>query len=238
MCDPLTIAGAALTLGSTFLSSRAAKQQADARNKASQAELARQEGFKKQAADAFNASVGQFSRGAQDKQIQVIQDERNQGFQDVLDNADFGVSDLPLSESAPKIVGSSAATQLSDTLAKGRERARALANLGAFSESNFLNNIALGRTDQDLARFGSFSAGSQNLLPGELDVANRQGSGLAAGADILGALGTVASTAGAFGYNPFSSAATGTSALPDVLRSVPPVPAPKPPTPSSFFALR
>ena len=225
LCDPISIAGIALTVGSTFLSQRAAQKVGNARNRANSEEAFRQEGFRRQQAGAFEDTSSGFNRKDQDDGIDTAALAREESFTDNL--ASFNPGDIPTAGSAPRIVQENLAKELNRSLGEGKSFAQRLARLGAAGENQFGNQLTLGRGAQEQARLGSFSAGSSRILPLEFHAANQQGAGLRTAADITGALGSVANLAGATG-GVTADPATGTSAFPDILRPTPPIPVRRP----------
>ena len=225
MCDPISIAGVALTVGSTLLSQRAASKVQKARNNASSAEALRQEEFRRQQAAAFDDTSKGFNRKDQDAGIDTAALAREDSFTENLRT--FSPGDVPTAGSAPRIVRENLANELNRSLGEGKSFAKRLARFGASGENQFGNQVTLGRGAQDQARLGGFSAGSSGILPLEFQAANQKGAGLRTAADITGALGSVANLAGATGGLTAGSA-TGTSAFPNLLRPTPPLPVRRP----------
>ncbi len=225
LCNPLAIASIALTVGSTFLSQRAANKVQSARNSASSAEALRQEEFRRQQAEAFDDTSSGFNREDQDAGIDTAALAREDSFTENLKT--FRPGDVPTTGSAPKIVRENLAKELNRSLGEGKSFAQRLARFGAPGENQFGNRVTLGRGEQDQARLGGFSAGSSRVLPLEFLAANQRGAGLRTAADITGALGSVANLAGATG-GVTAGPATGTSNFPDILRPNPPIPVRRP----------
>ncbi len=227
MCDPISIAGVALTVGSTLLSQRAASKVQKARNNASSAEALRQEEFRRQQAAAFDDTSKGFNRKDQEAGIDTAALAREDSFTENLRT--FSPGDVPTAGSAPRIVRENLANELNRSLGEGKSFAKRLARFGASGENQFGNQVTLGRGAQDQARLGGFSAGSSGILPLEFQAANQKGAGLRTAADITGALGSVANLAGAVGAKlPTFGSATGTSAFPNLLRPTPPLPVRRP----------
>ncbi len=225
LCEPASIAGAAMIIGSTLLSQQAASKVQKARNSASSAEALRQEDFRRQQAAAFDTTSEGFTRKRQDEGINTAALAREESLGGNLKG--FSPGDVPTTGSAPKIVQENLAKELSRSLGEGKDFAKRLARFGAVGENQFGNTVTLGRGAQDQARLGGFSAGSSSILPLEFQAANQKGAGLSTAAGILGGLGSAANVAGATGGLTFGSA-TGESAFPNLLRPVPPLPLRKP----------
>ena len=225
MCDPVSIAGVALTIGSTLLSQRAAQKVGKARNSANSAEALRQEGFRRQQAAAFEDTSSGFNRKDQDAGIDTAALAREDSFTENLRT--FSPGDVPTAGSAPRIVQENLAKELNRSLGEGKGFAKRLARFGASGENQFGNQVTLGRGAQEQARLGGFSAGSSRILPLDFLAANQKGAGLRTAAGITGALGSVANLAGATGGLTFGPA-TGTSSVPNILRPKPPIPVRRP----------
>lgn len=201
MCDPLTIAGLALTAGSTVANYMGNQQVMNARNDALRAERIRQAGLDKEAA-ALNVH-------AQDKyqDFQGQEGARAAELGDYFSNqtvpepaADSG-SGLP-SSGSNIVVNEEAAQRL-----KAREftnrTGMALGQLRAFGD--VLGELGRGtaRDASLIGQIGSFKQGSAGVLPYELDAASSKGDGMKLFGDVLGGLGSVATGAGLSGGSLF-----------------------------------
>lgn len=206
MCDPLTIAGLAFTVGSTFLSSQAANKVERARNRASVAEIGRQEAFQKAAAKQVLDAQAGFTPEQQSEGIEAAAQERIERLQGNVTGGEFAPGDIPVAGSAPSIVRETAAKSISEGLGAGKTFASQLGRLGAFGEQQFGNQLGLTRLGEGLTNLGKESRGSANVLGLELNRANRAGNTLSGIGDILGGVGSVANLAGAVGSNPFAGA--------------------------------
>ena len=207
MCDPLAIAGVALTLGSTFLSSRAANKVERSRNAAINTETNRQEELQKRAQATLLQNTKKFTPENVNQGIQAAQDARTERLQGNVTGGDT-LADVNFSPSAPKIVMEDAARRVNEGLASGKEFAGQLAGLGAFGEQQFGTRLDLSRLAESMGQFGTESRNSAAILPLELNKANRAGDSLSGIADITGSLGSLANFGSAVGANPFGSAAS------------------------------
>ena len=210
MCDPLTLFMIASTVGSTFLSSQASGQVEDARSDVIRAENSRQDDLQRQAISSLQRTQEQFTPDRQNQGIEAAAAERIERLgQNVTGSGetDAVVSNLPFASSAPGIVQDTAAKRLSEGLAEGKDFTKRLGQFGAFGENQFQNNLDLTRLGENLSLVGSESRNSANLIPLELQDANRAGDTLGGFADILGGLGSAAGMGAAVGFNPFSGSA-------------------------------
>ena len=206
MCDPLTVAGLAFTLGSTFLSQRAANKVERSRNKASVAEIGRQEQFQQAAAKQVLDAQGNFTPERQNEGIEAAAQERIDRLQGNVTGGEGDPNDIPFAPSAPNIVRETAAKAINKGLGEGKNFAARLGRLGAFGENQFGNQVDLLRLGEGLNNTGKESVNSANILGLELNRANRAGDSLTGFADALGGVGSVANLASAAGANPFAGA--------------------------------
>lgn len=191
----MTIAGLALTAGSTVANYAANQQIEAARNDALAAERIRQ-GTLNQEADALNLT-------SQDRYGDFVGQQEAKAAQ--LGDY-FAGQEVPEPE-----VGSGLPSSSSNIVVQEEDRQRekskeftdqtgaALGNLRSFGD-------LLGSISRDQARdasligqIGNFKAGSSNVVPYELDEAGRAGDGMKLFGDILGGAGSVATGAGLSG---------------------------------------
>lgn len=196
MCDPLTIAGIALTVGSTAANTIAANQVNAAREDVLAAERIRQRGLD-QEADTINAQ-------SQDryKDFGTQQDAKAASLADLYTGQNVtppSAGMLPTSMS--DLVVNEQARQGEKAQAFTDQQGEGLARLRAFGD--LLGGISLkqGRDAGQIGQIGGFKQGSSAVVPYELDQANRAGDGLRTFADILGGLGSIGTTAGLSGAN-------------------------------------
>ena len=202
MCDPLSIAGVALTIGSTFLSSQAANKVERSRNAAINTETNRQEELQKRAQATLLQNTQKFTPENVNQGIQAAEDARTERLQSNVTGGDT-LADVNFGPSAPNSVREDAARRVNEGLASGKEFAGQLAGLGAFGEQQFGTRLDLSRLAESMGALGTESRNSAAILPLELNSANRAGDKLRGIADITGALGSVANFGSAVGANPF-----------------------------------
>jgi hypothetical protein len=193
MCDPISIGGAVLTLGSLAANSAASGQVADARNDALAAERIRQQGFDKQS-QALNAQSQDRYKdfgGQQDKKAGEL--------------ADFYKGETASAvEGAPQAMpaSSSNVTVREQGVQKGKadafnnQQADALGGLRSFGDVMGGIGRLQARDASQIGQIGGFKRGSSNLLPLDLDAAQSAAGGLGTLGDILGGAGQLGISAG------------------------------------------
>lgn len=194
MCDPLTIAGIALTAGSTVANTIGQNQVANARNDALEAERIRQNAFD-QEAQALNAQSQDRYQDFGDQQDQKsqelgdyfagqqIENQAAAGEQAAASAVPTSSSNITVREEAKQ---RGAASQFTD------QQGRALGELRAFGD--LLGGIGReqARDASLIGQIGGFKQGSSAVLPYELDAAASAGQGAKTFGDILGLAGTAA----------------------------------------------
>lgn len=204
MCDPLTIAGVALTAGSYAANAAAASKVNRARNDALAAERIRQNGLD-QEADALNVQ-------SQDryKDFEGQQEQKAETLGDYFSGQ--SIAEPTTAEALP--TSSSNVTVREEAKQRGQARdftnktGAALGNLRAFGD--LLGGIGReqARDASLIGQIGSFKSGSSNVLPLELDAASQKGAGLRMFGDVLGGLGKVGVQAGLSRPAPFEANTT------------------------------
>lgn len=197
MCDPLTIAGAALTVGSTVANSAAASREAKARDQALAAERIRQGGFDREAAalntksqDSFENFEGQRETKAEnlgDYFASAVPSPANAVAASVMPTA---TNDIVTREMNKK---SGEAKQFTD------QQAGALAQMRSFGDLLGDNSRGMARSASEIGQIGGFKRGSSNIIPLELEAAQQKGRGLRTLGDLLGGVGGITMSAGLTG---------------------------------------
>lgn len=220
MCDPITIAGIALTGASAVANNVAQGKVERARNDALAAERIRQGGLD-QEADAINAQSQQRFEGFEDKQdaksTQLGDFFQSQG--DTPDGANAAAA-IPISTSNVTVQEEAKqrgkASAFTDAQGKNLGQLRAFGDvLGGISREQARDASAIGQ-------IGGFKRGSSSVLPYELEAANSKGAKMKFLGDVLGGAGSLATSAGLGGATLGSTAATApvTSAAWSGLRNV------------------
>jgi hypothetical protein len=196
MCDPLTIAGIALTAGSTVANNAAANRQARAQASAMSAERSRQRMLDDESRGVNQQALGRFDNIGEQQQAKAAElteqfsGEANRG-------ADLISAILP--QSSSNITNDNDAREREKATGFADQQGEAMARMRSFSDMFG----GLGRdTAQDasqLGMLGGFKRGSQGVLPFELESAAMKGQGLRTAADLMGGLGSIGLTAGLSG---------------------------------------
>lgn len=201
MCDPITLAGIALTGASTVANSIAQSRVQSAREDALAAERVRQGGLDREA-DAINAqSRDRFNdfQGQQDKAAGDLgQYFTDQKIEAAGQNAD-ATAEQVAPQSGSALTVREEAKQRGQATAFANQQGKALGQLRAFGD-------VLGGISRDQARdasligqIGGFKRGSSNITPLELDEANQAGAGFNMLGDVLGLGGSLAINKGLSG---------------------------------------
>lgn len=197
MCDPLTIAGIAATVGSTVANNNAANQAASARNDALAAERIRQGGFDEQAQALNTRAQDRF----QDAGAKTEAKKQALGDYFAAPSPTAGAANeaMGLPEVANNVVTREMAKKSGEAQGFVGQQGEALAEMRAFGD--FLGDTSRmqGRDASEVGQVGGFKRGSSNIMPLELDAASQQGAGARFLGDILGGLGGIALNAGLTG---------------------------------------
>ncbi len=208
MCDPLTIAGVALSGLSTGLNYVAQTKVQGARDDAMAAERIRQGGLD-QEAQALNAQ-------SQDRYQDFQGDQAKKSTQ----LADFFTGQDVAEPSAEAAVPTSSSNITVREEGKQRGKATEFTNrtgtaLGEMrSFGDLLGDVSRlqARDAGQIGQIGGFKRGSSNVLGFELDDANNKGNGLRMLGDIAGGFGGVALSSGLSGGNLFGLGGAGGTA--------------------------
>lgn len=209
MCDVITLAGIALSAGSTVVNSMAASKVAQAREAAMSAERIRQQQLQQEAA-ALNAQAREryddFS-GQQDQTAQQLGDYfkggNTAGDKPSTDPTDpNATAGTVLPSSSSQLVQTEQDKQGDKARAYTDQQATALGALRSFGD-------LMGGIGRDQARdsgyvgqLGNFMRGSSNVLGLELEQANHAGDGLKTFGDLLSGVGSISTAYGLSGGTP------------------------------------
>lgn len=226
MCDPVTIAGVALTGLSTGLNSMAASKVQRARDDAMAAERIRQRGLDQEASVLNTQSQDRYQdfQGQQDQKAQKLADYYT-GQPSAPENP---ASDTPASNS--NITVQEEAKQRAKAKDFTDKTGAALGTMRSFGD--MLGDVSRlqGRDAAQLGQLGNFKQGSSNVLGYELDNANSAGNGLKMLGTLTGGLGQIGVSAGLSGKSfgdLFGSRSVVNAGVP-AAGSVIPVPTPRP----------
>lgn len=194
MCDPLTIAGIALTAGSEVANGIGASKAQHARDDALAAERIRQRGLDREAANVNAKSQDRYlDFGGQQgqKASDLGQYFTDQKIDNANDNAAV-TNEMTMPQSGSNVVTREIDKQKAKADAYGNQQGEALGQLRSFGD--LLGGIGReqARDAGTIGQIGGFKAGSENVLPLELDAASHAGDGLKTFGDILNLGGSLA----------------------------------------------
>ncbi|MDK4729335.1 hypothetical protein [Rhizobium phaseoli] len=209
MCDPLTIAGVALSGVSTALNAAAQSKIQGARDDAMAAERIRQKGLD-QEADALNTTSRDRYQNFEGQQA-----DKSAQLGDYFTGQEVA---QPSAEAALPTTSSNITVQEVNKQ-KGQAKdftnrtGTALGELRSFGD--LLGDVSRlqARDAGSIGQIGSFKKGSSAVLPYELEAANSKGGGLKLFGDILGGLGGIATSAGLSGGSLFGLGGAKASAV-------------------------
>lgn len=194
MCDPLTIAGAAMTGGSILANMQANSAVAKKRDQTMAAETERQRGYSQEAAAINDTSQGRY------KDFSSKQSDKSKNIGDYLAAQSKALPQDAPTDAAPAstnvLVQNEREKQLGKTADFGAQQNAALANMRSFGD--MLGGISRDQaTDAaNLGTLGGFMRGSNAVLPMELEAANSAGGGWKTAGTALGLGGSIATSAG------------------------------------------
>lgn len=185
------IVGAVAAAGSTYASSQAAKQQAQAREAATLAEAQRQAALQQQADAKVQATMPEFTTEQQATDLGEASQTRQQTVAALPSNIAAG--DYQGTAAAPAEYKSELSKLFVNAVAKGKEQAKRQSTLSAYRDTALNRAVNLNRAGQGVNLESRLSQGSSGVLPYELGAANNAGSGYALGGQLLGGLSDIAS---------------------------------------------
>ena len=194
MCDPMTLAGIALTGLSTGLNHMANQQVESAREGAMAAERIRQQ--------ALDQQAGALNLQSQDR-YQNFDEKKEERATKLGDYFTDQVATPPAAAAMP--ASGSNITVQAENKARGDARERtdqignALGQLRSFGDLLGDTSRLQARDAGQIGQIGGFKRGSSNVLGMELDAANSAGSGMRLGADLAGGFGKLGMSAGLSG---------------------------------------
>ena len=201
MCDPITIAGIALTGASTVANSIGASKAASARNDALAAERIRQQGYDREAAGVNQDAQDNYKTFDADKNAKAS--DLGQYFNDqnaANASADQqAVQDQTIPQSGSPLVVAENNKQKAKADAFATQQGNALGALRDFGDVLGQDSRETARDAGTIGQIGSFKTGSSNVLPLELDAAQSAGAGYNTLGDVLGLGGSLAINKGLSG---------------------------------------
>lgn len=176
-----------------------ADQRSAARSRAVEAEDQRQNNYQNQQTSQFNQSLAKVQKPTTDEGVAQEAADRTASDSKLIDE---GGNYVPVTGSAPAEVGQSIARATKQAISRNKEQARLNANVSAVQGVQQKNNIALGRDAQWQGIFANNQQRSSQILPLELEDANRSGSGWRGAGQILSLASTATGMAGLAGGGP------------------------------------
>ena len=242
MCDPITLAGIGLSIGSAVANSVAVSKANKAREDVLAAERIRQKQYDAEAAGVNQHSLGLYKDiGAQ----QAAKSSELAGYFGA--NSDRGAANTAAASAMPTSSSNVTTNEVANKSALAEafvgQQAGALADLRSFGEMLGENSRSQARDASLIGQIGGFKKGSSAVVPYELDHASHAGDGWKVAGDILGGLGSLTSmyglssglASGAKFAAPSTSLASMSSARLADLASVPGYAATRPASSLSLF---
>jgi len=200
LCDPVTLAGIALTAGSTVANTIAQSNVQRARNDALAAERIRQKGYDRETTALNTQSQDRYTNFGDQQAAKATELGDYFAGQQAGNAANAG-------EQAAAVMPETSSDITVQEEAKQRAKARdytdkqgeALGNLRAFGD--VLGGIGReqARDASLIGQIGGFKKGSSDVLKYELEAANQAGNGAKLFGDLLGLGGSLATSAGLSG---------------------------------------
>lgn len=217
MCDPLLIAGIALSAGSIVANQVATGEQTRARDSVLAAERMRQNAFDQQAQALNTQSQDRYQdfAGQQTARAASVGDYLHST---VAPDPNTGAGTV-MPSSKSDVVNQE--TKKQDAAAQGfvDQQTGAMASLRSFGDLLGETSRLQGRDASLIGQIGGFKQGSNNVVPLELDNASHAGDGWLLLGDILGGGGQIATGAGING---------GWNSLAGMFGTKAPIPMPRP----------
>jgi hypothetical protein len=191
MCDPLTIAGMALSAGSTVANSMAANKVAKERSRVMQAERERQAKLDTEA-QALNATSQDRYQGF-GSDMDARGQELGNFFNEPMPASDpTGAPTEVMPTSDSNITVQETAKQQGNSAKYTGQQAKALGNLRSFGD--YLGGVSRlqARDAGTIGQIGGYKKGSSGVVPFELDAAGHKGDKLKMFGDILQFAGSAA----------------------------------------------
>lgn len=185
MCYPMLIAAAAMAAAGAAASAHAQEVQGQSqasamdaqteRNKALRAEAETKDGsLRDQSNNTLTAAIQNAGQQAQTAQTQTAADTRQAAYDKAtaptMPLADY----LPTSQGAPSVVKDQVGAALQGAIDRAKTLNAAKANLEGFGDAQLGQNIALGRSGQQVGLFGNFRRGQQGVYDAGLGASNVQ----------------------------------------------------------------
>lgn len=187
----------AASIGANMLGDQ---EQQGARGAAIGSENVRQQGFRDQSGNLFNATLPQAGAPAQ-----IAANASHSADRTAKDSATLDANPGVYGTAGASLDGeskSSIARSLSNALTRGKQQAKANADVNGVGDTTSRLGVTLGRAGQWQNIFGNNARASAALLPGELETANRAGGTMRGIGQVAGAAGQAMGTASLMGGGP------------------------------------
>lgn len=196
MCDPLTIASVALSVGSAAANNAAANKQAKAQASAMAAERQRQARLDDEARAVNQQALSRFEnvgeqQGAEATQLQeVFAAEPDRGADLIAD---------AIAPTSSNITMQNDARERAEATSFANQQGGAMARMRSFADLFGEFGRGTAQDASQIGMLGGFKQGSQGALPFELEAASMKGGNLRNAADIMSGLGSIGLNAGLSG---------------------------------------
>jgi hypothetical protein len=193
MCapDPLTISllSGAAQLGGTFLKNEGQNKVQEERDRVLRSENARQRGMRNESQQQIAKTTSQMTRGEVDQNQNEAALERMEVAPNeaIPDSGEYAQT----VQSAPSVVKSEIARQVSDAVRRGRRNVKNKAKLDAYGDSGFQSQLELLRSGDNVNSIAGRMIGSSQVTPFELQDANLKGRNYSLAGDIASGAGQI-----------------------------------------------
>lgn len=190
MCEPTTIAAIAALAVGTGLQMKAQSERKEDMRKLNRAETERQEKYYGESKQYLDENQGLYDRGKADADMAAAAAGRQAEYAAADRAAPRANEQLPGSTGGNSVVADAFTRALAGANQQAGEQGAARANLASFSD--FIQDTALqaGRNSSNIGMLGSFTQGSSNVLPLELQHAATKERKKATYGNLLTALGS------------------------------------------------
>lgn len=200
MCEPAMIAAGVMSAASVGANMMGNSEQTSARDGMIAAEGRRQQDFRQRSRGLFDTTLPEASAPAQ-----IEAQGRASTARAAKDSATLDANPGVYGTAGASLDGeskSSIARSLKGALTRGKQQAKLNADVNGVGDARSKLGVDLGRAGQWQNIFSNNARYSANLLPGELEAANREGSMERGIGQILSAGGQAVGTAGLMGGGP------------------------------------
>lgn len=190
---PLAIAALAVSAAGAGAQMAAQSKVRSAEKRATNAEMQRQAGYRNQAAQVVNQSIADSDVTEARDSMAENAAERAAAYNRITGQVQKQVSAVP----QPRIINPTSGTgtagnpYAANAAAWNRIIGGAQSKLGGYNDWGLDRGMKLSRGNQDIGLIGNQAAGSSRVLQAELQDAQHEGDALAAGGQVLSAVGAL-----------------------------------------------